>query len=124
MIKDDCTTIEDLKKNMRQFIKERNWEKFHSPKNLAMSISIEAAELMEHFQWMSSEEAIKVKEDSDSMENIKDELSDILAYCISMANYLDIDIAESFVKKMNKNKKKYPENVVFGKSDKYTKYNI
>ncbi|MCK9476292.1 MAG: nucleotide pyrophosphohydrolase [Candidatus Muirbacterium halophilum] len=121
MQKDNNTTVDDLKKKMSIFIKERDWQKFHSPKNLAMSIAIEAAELMEHFQWISSEDAIKIKDNNENINDIKDELSDILSYCLSLANYLDIDITDSFIKKMEKNKKKYPEELAYGKNTKYNK---
>jgi dCTP diphosphatase len=94
-----------------QFTKVRDWDQFHHPDNLAKSISIEAAELLECFQWNSNYDHGKVV----------DELADILNYCILMANKLDVDIEEIILNKIEKNEIKYPIDKAKGKSDKYTK---
>lgn len=98
-------------KRVLQFTKDRDWDQFHHPENLAKSISIESAELLECFQWNSEYDHDKVV----------DELADILNYCILMADKLDVDIEEIILNKIEKNKIKYPIDKAKGKSDKYTK---
>ena len=106
---DNQTTISELRDQMREFVASRNWEKFHQPKNLAMSISIEAAELMEHFQWRDNQQSAEALENPETFQEVKDELSDILAYVLSMANSLDIDLAQTFRDKMRRVEIKYPD---------------
>ncbi len=103
--------LKELKKVIDQFSKDRDWEKYHTPCNLAKSISIEANELLECFQW--SEEG--------NIENVKEELADVMNYCIRLASVLDLDIKEIILEKIEKNNKKYPKDKCFGKSDKYNK---
>ena len=94
---------------LRQFVAERDWKQFHTPENLAKSISIEAAELLELFQW-----------GSDANEtNIKDELADVLTYCILLADQFGLDPFELVIEKLEKTKEKYPVEKSKGKSDKY-----
>lgn len=112
---DSVTTVLELKKDMEKFVSERDWDQFHNPKNLAMSISIEAAELMEIFQWKNNDEAVELMKDEKKYHHAKEELSDILAYALSMANVLNIDIGKAFREKMKKNAKKYPIDKVYGK---------
>ena len=104
---DSRTTVMELRDAFRAFVKARRWEAAHSPKNLAMCIAIEAAELMEIFQWSSVEEASKVAS-TPEFGHVKEELADVLIYCLSMANQLDIDISSAIEDKMAKNAKKYP----------------
>lgn len=96
-----------LKEKMIQFLKERDWEKFHTPKNVAMSIAIEAAELMELLQWSNPEKATVIS-DQELMSQIKDEIADIVIYTISLGLSLNIDIFESVLAKMDKNLKRFP----------------
>jgi len=117
---DQQTTIHELKKRMAEFVRERDWEQFHNPKNLSMSIAIEAAELMEHFQWLTAEESKNL--DLDALHEISEELADIVIYALSMANFLDLDLSESILGKMDKNIRKYPKEKVRGKAHKYTWY--
>ncbi|RMH70295.1 MAG: nucleotide pyrophosphohydrolase [Gemmatimonadetes bacterium] len=105
---DKHTTLADIKNWIAQFVAERDWNQYHQPKNLAMSISIEAAELMELFQWHHIETPAEVKADAEQMARIREELADVLAYCLSMANQLDIDIATALHQKIEKNARKYP----------------
>jgi myo-inositol-1(or 4)-monophosphatase len=112
---DSITTVLELKNDMANFVAERDWDQFHNPKNLAMSISIEAAELMEIFQWKNNDEAVELMKDDQKYHHAKEELSDILAYTFSMANVLKIDIGKAFREKMRKNAKKYPISEVYGK---------
>lgn len=100
MQKDDKTTIADLKGLIAKFRDERGWKDEHSPKNLSMSIAIEAAELMEHFQWDTYRRENK--------QEIADELADIFAYCLNMADVLDIDVATTFRDKLERAAIKYP----------------
>jgi NTP pyrophosphatase (non-canonical NTP hydrolase) len=103
--------MENTIKKIQNFTKDRDWDQFHHPENLAKSISIEAAELLECFQWSSDYDHDKVV----------DELADILNYCILMADKLDVDIEEIILNKLEKNEIKYPVDKSKGKSDKYTK---
>jgi NTP pyrophosphatase (non-canonical NTP hydrolase) len=105
---DAVTTVAELKKLMSDFIAERQWEQFHDAKNLAASIAIEAAELMEHFQWLKNDELDKVRNDAKAMAEVREEIADILAYTLSFARAMDIDLASSLEAKMKKNALKYP----------------
>ncbi|GAB4414903.1 MAG: nucleotide pyrophosphohydrolase [Anaerolineae bacterium] len=94
---------------MREFRDARNWRQFHSPKNLSMSIAIEAAELMEHFQWLTTDEAtILAQTDPAARQAIAEELADVLIYCLSLADVLEYDVAEIIFNKLAKNATKYP----------------
>ena len=116
-------TIQQLKKDIKKFVKERSWEEFHSPKNLSMSLSIEAAELMEHFQWTNTvEEAVKVLKNKRERSEVEDEVADIAIYLIDFCNLYNVDLEKAIIKKMKKNAKKYPAKLVKGKSQKYTFY--
>ena len=107
-MKDKDTTIGELRNLVAEFIRERDWEQFHDPKNLAMSIAIEAAELMEHFQWDRNEQIPAILEDPARRREIEDELADVVCYCLSLANNLDIDLSEAVESKVLKNAEKYP----------------
>jgi len=109
---DATTPVADLKQLVTDFVAERNWQRAHAPKHLAMSIAIEAAELMEHFQWVEVETPEAVKQDAERMQQVREELSDVLAYAFSLANALDIDITQAFADKMKKNADKYPADEV------------
>ncbi len=115
-------TLQEIKARIKQFIKERDWEQFHSPKNLSMSISIEAAELMEHFQWLTTEQSKKLLKKENKRTEIEDELADIAIYIIDFCNLFGIDIERSIIKKLEKTARKYPTNLVRGKIHKYTYY--
>ena len=117
---DTTVTIAALKKQIAKFTKDREWEQFHSPKNLSMAIAIEAAELMEHFQWHYKGEDLKRLKEKKS--DIEDELADILAFILSFSNLYQIDLSKSLLRKMRSNAKKYPASRVKGKAKKYTEY--
>ena len=103
------TTIAAVQQAVREFRDARDWRQFHSPKNLSMSIAIEAAELMEHFQWLTTDQAAALAEvDSPARQAITEELADVLIYCFSLADILDCDIAEIMVDKLAKSAQKYP----------------
>ncbi|MBZ5753277.1 MULTISPECIES: nucleotide pyrophosphohydrolase [Metabacillus] len=95
--------MEKIYQTILEFRDERDWKKYHTPKDLAISISLEANELLENFQWKNSEEAI-----AESKQNIKEEMADILIYLIQMADKLEIDIEEEVYQKLEKNALKYP----------------
>ena len=103
---DKQTTVDELRQLMAQFVAERDWDKFHSPKNLAMALTIEASELMEHFQWLTTEQSKEI--DSSVKHEVGEELADVVCYAMSLANSLNIDVAAAVFQKMKKNRLKYP----------------
>jgi NTP pyrophosphatase (non-canonical NTP hydrolase) len=105
---DDETTVARLRQVVERFVERRDWHRFHTPKNLAMSLAIEAAELMEHFQWLTPEQSRAVAEQADRRAAVAEELADVLAYLLAMANELGLDLAAAFEAKMAKNEQKYP----------------
>ena len=105
---DQTTTIAALRQAMRNFVEERDWAQFHSPKNLSMSLAIEAAEVMEHFQWIDVAESRVRGQDSRHREAIGEELADVCCYLLSLANCLDIDLSDAVLDKLAKNAVKYP----------------
>ena len=107
-MEDNKTTIADLKKIVDLFVNERDWKKFHSPKNLAMALSVEVSELMELFQWLDLEQTKKVMESGKIREDALDEIADIFIYLLAFCNTNKIDISEALINKMKKNAKKYP----------------
>lgn len=111
---DDQTTIADLRAQLEAFVAERDWAQFHSPKNLSMAIAIEAGELMEHFQWLTIEESESLVEEGSTRGQVIDELADVLIYCLSLANTLDIDLSEAIVHKLAHNARKYPADEYHG----------
>ena len=105
---DKQTTVAELVKLVDDFVAERKWEPFHDPKNLSASIAIEAAELMEHFQWLRTDELDSVCADPTIMSAVREELADILAYVLSFASRMEIDLSSALADKMKKNAIKYP----------------
>ena len=104
--------LDVLRERIDKFNKDRDWDQFHSPANLAKSISIEANELLECFQW---------DEEHYDLEEVKEELADVINYCLQMANKLDVDVIDIVNKKMDETEKKYPIDKAKGVSTKYTK---
>lgn len=105
---DEQTTLGELRSLINSFVDEREWQQFHSPKNLSMSISIESSELMELFQWLSLEEAKEVMKAGDIRDSAIDEVADVLIYAIAFCIRNNIDISGAIKQKMEKNAKKYP----------------
>jgi dCTP diphosphatase len=105
---DANTTVESLKSLVADFVAERNWQQFHTPKNLTMALAIEAAELMEHFQWLTPEEAAAVDQDSAKLTAVGEELADVVCYALALANSLGLDLSAAMHDKMQKNAIKYP----------------
>lgn len=105
---DRTTTLADLRNEVQAFVDQRDWRQFHNPKNLSMAIAIEAAELMEHFQWLEGAAAADLRASPSDMEQVRDELADIVCFVLSFANALDIDVSRALRDKMVKNARKYP----------------
>jgi dCTP diphosphatase len=101
-------TIGELRQMVERFVAERHWQPFHTPKNLSMALAIEAAELMEHFQWLDAAESRGVAEDAERRDQVADELADVLCYALALANSLGIEVGDAMRKKMIKNAQKYP----------------
>jgi dCTP diphosphatase len=112
--------LEVLKEQLKQFSAERDWDQFHSPKNLSMALAVEASELLEIFQWM--QEAESLDPDIKTRERIREELADVFVYCLLMSNKLGIDLVAVATDKLQKNAAKYPADRVKGTSKKYTEY--
>jgi dCTP diphosphatase len=110
------TTLAELKAAVLEFVAERDWERFHSPKNLSMALAAEAAELMEHFLWDTPEASVERA----SREAVADELADIVIYAIEFANITGIDLSAAIEAKMRKNALKYPVEKARGNALKYT----
>ncbi len=109
-----------LRDTLRKFVAERDWDKFHSPKNLAMALSVEAAELLEHFQWLSEEQSRKLT--PEKLAEVRDEMADVLVYLVRLADKLDVDLLDAAAKKIEKNALKYPAGKVRGSMKKYSEY--
>ncbi len=107
-MRDEVTTVAELRRRVADFVAARDWEKFHAPKNISMALAIEAAELMEHFQWITAEASRQVGADRDKLAAVGEEMADVLCYLLALANELDVDLAETLQAKMVKNEQKYP----------------
>jgi len=105
---DQTTNVADLRRAVAEFVDARDWRQFHNPKNLAMSIAIEAAELMEHFQWLDLPVSGRIGESPRDIGDIREELADVLCYALSLANVLEIDVSTALHEKLVKNNAKYP----------------
>jgi dCTP diphosphatase len=112
--------MRELKEAISKFIDERDWEQFHSPKNLAMALSVEVAEIVEHFQWLTEEQGRNLP--PETLAQLDEEVGDVLIYLTELADKLGIDPVEAAMAKLKINDRKYPANLVRGKADKYTKY--
>src|SRR5215469_10332349 len=104
----------------RQFVAERDWEQFHNPKNLVMALAGEVGELTEIFQWLTQEESAAVMADEDRAGQVRDELADVFAYLIRLADVLEVDLERAFAEKMIKNARKYPAETARSSAAKYT----
>src|SRR5438093_4228559 len=100
---DSSTTLTQLRDVVRCFVEERDWRQFHAPKNLSMSLAIEAAELMEHFQWITADASRQIGDDPAKLAAVGEELADVICYALAIANELGIDVATALREKMKKN---------------------
>ncbi len=107
---------------LREFARERDWEQFHSPKNLAAGVMIEAAELMEHFQWSTDEASARVMGEPARADGVREEIADVFCYLLRLADVLSIDLHEAVWAKLEKNAAKYPVHLAKGNSKKYTEF--
>lgn len=112
--------LDELRDRLREFVRERDWEQFHSPKNLAMAMIVEAAELVEHFQWLTEEQSIEIP--PEKREEVAHEIADTFIYLLRMADVLNIDLIAAAHAKMDLNAQKYPADKVRGSNAKYTDY--
>jgi len=113
-------TLDHLKTRLREFAVVRDWEQFHSPKNLAMALIVEAAELVEHFQWLTEEQSATLP--SDKHAEVEQELADIQIYLIRLADRLNIDLEQAVNAKIALNERRYPAEKVRGSAKKYTEF--
>ncbi len=120
MLTDATTTLADLKQRVLTFARERDWEQFHSPKNLSMALAAEAGELMEHFLWTEHAASHARVRESARRREIADEVADVVIYALEFANITDIDLAAAIEAKLTANARKYPVAKSRGRSDKYT----
>ncbi len=112
--------LERLKQKLRDFANARDWDQYHSPKNLSMALIAEAAELVEHFQWLTEAQSTKLP--LDKLKEVEKELADIQIYLIRLADKLGVDLLKAVENKIQLNEKKYPSDKVRGSAKKYTEY--
>lgn len=109
-----------IRNKLRHFADERNWEQFHSPKNLSMALAAEAAELLEIFQWLTEEQSRNISESEKDLALVREEIADVFIYLVRLADKLNVDIEDEVLKKIKTNEKKYPVNL---SKDSAAKYN-
>ena len=114
------TAIDDLQRRLREFARERDWERFHSPKNLSMALSVEAAELLEHFQWLTEDQSRTL--DAERRAAVAHEAADVFIYLLRLADVLGIDLLAAAHDKIAVNERKYPAERVRGDARKSTDY--
>jgi dCTP diphosphatase len=112
-------SIQEIIEELRQFAAERDWDQFHSPKNLSIALSVEASELLEHFQWMTEEQSKALS--ADELQGVSEEMADVFLFLLRLADKLDVDLLKASRLKLELNARKYPIDKSRGKSTKYTK---
>ena len=112
--------MENLKRAIRQFVSERDWEQFHSPKNLAMALSVEVSEIVEHFQWLTQEQSRNLP--PEKLKEVAEEVGDAMIYLVELSDELGVDPIKAATDKVSPNSSKYPADLVRGKAAKYTEY--
>ena len=105
---DNDTTLADLRQRVAEFVAARDWEQYHVPKNLSVAVAVEAAELMEHFQWLTHEQAAIAMQDEIKRTAVADELADVLIYALSLANALGVDVSVAVLSKLEQNESRFP----------------
>jgi len=113
-------SLQHLAEHLRRFAADRDWEQFHSPKNLAMALSVEVAEIVEHFQWLTEQQSCEL--DPGKREAVEQELADALIYLVRLADQLQVDLLEAAERKLALNEAKYPAERVRGSPKKYSDY--
>ena len=119
-MKEQIQALKDISEKLKKFTHERDWEQFHSPKNLAMALSVEAAEVMEIFQWLTQQQSKNL--DPEKLERVKQEIGDVLIYLVSLSDALGINPVQAAEKKLEINENKYPADIVRGSAKKYSEY--
>ena len=112
--------LDQLREALREFAAQRAWDQFHSPKNLAIALNVEAAELLEHFQWLSESESAALT--AETRAKVREELADVLLYLIRLADKLDLDLIECATEKLRLNAARYPIDKARGNARKYTEF--
>jgi NTP pyrophosphatase (non-canonical NTP hydrolase) len=107
-VADETISVGDLRRRVADFVAARDWGRFHTPRNLSVSIALEAAELMEHFQWLTEEQATAALSEGQRRAQVADELADVVIYGLSLANALDIDLSDAILGKMARNEDRFP----------------
>lgn len=107
-VADDETTVRNLRDRVRRFVQERDWDQFHNPKDLSVSLCIEAAELLEEFQWLRQDEVTEASRDPEARARVASELADVLIYALSLANALALDVTSVVREKLTASAHKYP----------------
>jgi NTP pyrophosphatase (non-canonical NTP hydrolase) len=108
--------LEELADRLRTFARARDWEQFHTPKNLAMALSVEVAEIVEHFQWLTPEEAAALAQDPGSAEKLGSEIADVAIYLLRLADVLGVDVAAEVRRKIDRNEERFPAGRVRGRA--------
>lgn len=112
---DETTTVMQLRRQLTDFVAQRQWQKYHDPKNLSMSIAIEAAELMEHFQWVRNDELPGLLRDEQRRQQVEEEIADVMCFLLALANVLELDLSSAVARKIAKNAAKYPAETFRGR---------
>ena len=112
--------IDRLTRLLKEFAQERDWEQFHTPKNLVMALSVEVAELVEHFQWLTPEQSVELS--PEKLEEVSEEIADTFNYLLRLCDQLDVDLVDVAENKIASNRLKYPAEKVRGNAAKYTDY--
>lgn len=123
-MKDDTKTISELKEAVKKFCDERDWEKFHSPKDIAIGIATEAGELLQIFRFKSEEESKKMLTDKNIKERVGEELADVFYFVLRFSQLYGFDLADELENKLKKNEKRYPAEAVRGSNKKYDEYGV
>lgn len=113
--------IKSVQNTLREFARERDWEQFHSPKNIATALAVEAAELLEPFQWLSGEESRRLADDAGELARVEEEVADVMIYLLRLADLLGIDLERAVAEKIRKNGEKYPVALARGNAVKYNR---
>lgn len=113
-------TVASLQKALADFAAEREWEQFHTPKNLAMALAGESGELLALFQWLTPQQSAAITDDPSTGARVREEIADVYAYLLRLADVLGIDLEQALVEKIEVNRRKYPIHLARGRADKYT----
>ncbi len=113
--------IEKIRNSLAKFAEDRDWDQFHSPKNLSMALAVEAAELVEMFQWLTEEQSVRIVDNENEMALIREEIADVFIYLVRLADKLGVNIEQAVIEKIKINELKYPKELAKGSAAKYNK---